>query len=100
MAHPTKIATCCYCGARSFLQPTARQGHELACGSCGAPLHDMKWLKTPAKPAPAPAAHRPAPKTRPVKPSKPAKPAKVKRRKPLWQKAFEEVWDTVEDIFD
>jgi len=47
MAHPTKIATCNYCGARTLLQPMARGGHELACGSCGAPLHEMKWLKAP-----------------------------------------------------
>ena len=34
----TKIATCCYCGTRTALTLTARHGHELACGRCGAPL--------------------------------------------------------------
>ena len=29
MKHQNKIATCCYCGARSLLQLTARGGHEL-----------------------------------------------------------------------
>ncbi len=28
--HATKIATCCYCGRRQTLKPTARGGHELA----------------------------------------------------------------------
>ena len=49
MAHTTKIATCCYCGSRTVLQLTARDGHELACGSCGAPLHYMKPIKQSVK---------------------------------------------------
>ncbi len=48
MPHDRKIATCCYCGRRTVLELTARGGHELACGSCGAPLHEMKALKPPS----------------------------------------------------
>ena len=102
MPHPIKIATCNYCSARTMLKPTARQGHELACNSCGAPLHEMKWLK-----APEPAA---APKRKPVKPSPPSrqapsyKPRKSekcrKRRTSIFSEIIEEVWDCAEDIFD
>lgn len=106
----TKIATCCYCSARTFLQPTARQGHELACASCGAPIHEMKWLKAPAAAAPQPKAAKPrkqAKPTRHAKPkkyaewSKPAKPCKRRRKKKsLFSKVLEEAWDIAEDIFD
>ena len=101
MPHPIKIATCNYCGGRTMLKPTARRGHELACGSCGAPLHEMKWLK-----APEPAA---APKRKPIKPTRPARPEPVKprksykrkkRRKSFFKEMIEEVWDFAEDIFD
>jgi ribosomal protein L34E len=94
MAHQSKIATCCYCSSRTILKPSARNGHELACGSCGAPLHEMKWLKAP----------EPQKKTT-RKPSRPApvksyKPKKQKRRKPMWKRGLEEAWDIIEDIFD
>ena len=95
-----KIATCCYCGARTMLKPTARDGHELACGSCGAPLHNLKWLKAPE------------PKRKPAKPAKPAhltwqtlpkkrkKSKPKKRRKSFFSDMLEEAWDFAEDIFD
>ncbi|QXT41225.1 hypothetical protein [Gymnodinialimonas ceratoperidinii] len=107
MPHATKIATCCYCGRRQMLRPTARDGHELACGACGAPLHEMKWLKPPeargaqVKRSPervAPHGHRPDDRA-PQRPQKAQKKRK-KRRKPLWQKALEEAFDVIEDIFD
>lgn len=99
--HATKIATCSYCGRRQTLKLTARDGHELACGACGAPLHEMKWLKPPAQrresvkrspERPAPHGHRP--------PERPVKARPKKRRKPLWKKALEEAFDVIEDIFD
>ena len=101
MSLPTKIATCSYCGRRAALQLTARGGHEMACGACGAPLHEMKWLKPPApdhpvkrgKPAMAPHGG-----PLPLQPRLAPRP--VKRRKPLWQKALSEVFDLIEDIFD
>jgi hypothetical protein len=107
MTHGTKIATCSYCGSRQTLRLTARDGHELACGSCGAPLHEMKWLRadrdetavkrSPRKPAPhgyglpgpgrAPDGWDPARK-------------KPKRRKGLFRKVMEEAFDILEDIID
>ena len=91
-----KIATCCFCGRRTTLRPTARDGHELACGSCGAPLHHMKPLHpTEAR---AVASHRPAPIR--MGAPKPVKMKKRKKHKPLWRKLAEEVWDEIEDLFD
>ena len=104
MAHQTKIATCSYCGRRQTLKPMARDGHELACGACGAPLHEMKWLKAPepgrkvkrSPPRPAPhgnmadvRAGREVPQRR-----------RRKKRKSLLKKVFEEAFDVIEDIFD
>lgn len=98
----TKIATCCYCGTRTALKLTARDGHELACGRCGAPLHEMKAVKQAVgKPRkrkveqPAPYRDWEAEARARRKPSK-----KKKRRKPLWSRALEEAVDFVEDIFD
>ncbi|MEM6407246.1 MAG: hypothetical protein AAF700_02385 [Pseudomonadota bacterium] len=109
MPYPTKLATCSYCGARTLLKPTARDGHELACGSCGAPLHDMKWLKSPSPTLEA----KPAKPSKPAKQKKPKRPAqladwsaapkprkKPKKRKSLFSKVLDEAWDVVEDIFD
>lgn len=44
-----KIATCCYCGTRSVLKLGGDVQHELACSSCGAPLHDLKMMPVAAK---------------------------------------------------
>ena len=97
MPDRTKLATCCYCGARTLLKPTARHGHELACGSCGAPLHEMKWLKAP-KAAPK---HRRTP-DRPL-PARSRSYHRKKKRKSgfdRWKDRFEDVFDVIEDIFD
>lgn len=105
----TKIATCSYCARRQALQLRARGGHELACGSCGAPLHEMKWLKrsdpahpktrSPRIPAPHPVplagSDRATLRTEDARNRRPKK-----RRKPLWKKALEEVFEVIEDIFD
>ena len=57
-----KIATCSYCERQQTLELTARQGHELACEACGAPLQEMKWLKAPEADWPEkPSRPRPAP---------------------------------------
>lgn len=107
MPYQTKIATCSYCGSRQTLKLSARDGHELACGSCGAPLHEMKWLKSdrdtaavkrsPRRPAPHgdPGARgwqedRPDPRKRKHR----------KRRKGLLREVFEEAFDVLDDIFD
>ena len=100
----TKIATCCYCGRRQTLKPTARDGHELACGACGAPLHEMKWLRPPeqrretVKRSPERAA--PHGFATYQQPKKAKKSRKKKRRTSLWKKAMEEAFDVIEDIFD
>ena len=107
----TKIATCSYCGTRAALV-LSKAKHELVCSSCGAPLHDMKALRTDAV---DPALHR-APKkgkkgkTRhegwhgaPVAPwerkGNPERKRK-KSRKGMGRKLFEEAFDLLEDIFD
>ena len=76
--------------------------HELACASCGAPLHDLKHL--PA----APKREKPREKVKVVhvpayrdKPEKKAKKVKKSKRRKGWSQRFmEEVFDVVEDIFD
>lgn len=89
-----KLATCCYCGSRTVLQLTAREGHELACAKCGAPLHEMKAMpkaQTTQRPK-----HRPAPQSTPRYdiPARPSKPTKKKKKK---RSGF---WDIAEDLFD
>jgi len=54
----TKIATCFYCGTRSALVLSTAVRHELACAACGAPLHEMKWLKAPRDTTPKRAPRR------------------------------------------
>lgn len=44
-----KIATCCYCGTRAALTLNGKVQHELACSSCGAPLHNLKMMPVTAK---------------------------------------------------
>ncbi|PWJ13258.1 hypothetical protein [Jannaschia seohaensis] len=89
-----KVATCCYCGARTTLRPTAQDGHGLACGSCGAPLTRMKALRP--EQAQAAARHPTAPHPMPMKPPK----KKRKKKKSLFHKLAKEVWDEIEEIFD
>ena len=100
MPHPTKIATCCYCGTRAALVLAEGGRHELACGSCGAPLHNMKILRADrvAAPAAQPRPVRAAATGAPM--HKRAKPKKAKRRKGLMSKLMEEAFDAIEDIFD
>ena len=87
--HTQKIATCCYCGSRTILQLTARDGHELACGSCGAPIHEMKPLRKQKVSKPKDAARSKHDRKKPKK----------KKRSGLWQ-MLEEVIDVVDDIID
>jgi hypothetical protein len=110
MMHQTKIATCCYCGSRQTLRLTARDGHELACGSCGAPLHEMKWLKvggrdgvvkrSPRHPAPH-GGDLPRDWTgrRDARAPVRRKPSR-KRRKGFLREMMEEAFDLIEDIID
>ncbi|WP_181893007.1 hypothetical protein [Falsiruegeria mediterranea] len=107
MSHPTKIATCSYCGTRAALVLRQDGRHELSCSACGAPLHDLKMLRQ-AKPDAA-VSHLPKPKARKPKKTKGkadwyekprSKPKKVKKRKGLMSRFLDEAWDAVEDIFD
>lgn len=105
MPHQTKIATCSYCGRRQTLRLSARDGHELACGACGAPIHEMKWLKPPSargenvKRSP----ERPAPHgdRRPDwDGGQERSRKKKKKRKSTWKWVLEEAFDVIEDIID
>ncbi|TFL19921.1 hypothetical protein [Jannaschia formosa] len=90
-----KLATCCYCGTRTTLRPTARDGHALACAFCGAALTAMK----PLRPVQAEAAARHPRPAHPVRLT-PRKAGKRKKRKGFLQKLVEEIRDGIEDIFD
>lgn len=99
-----KIATCCYCGTRAALVLRGKDRHELSCSSCGAPLHNLKMLPKASGRGTAPTATPTRPKPKPVHPKQPHPKAKKvekrRKRKGLWRKVFEEVWDEIEDIFD
>lgn len=101
MPQTRKIATCCYCGTRAVLVLN-RARHVLACSACGAPLTEMKAM--PARPA-ASVARSPILEQSPADRDedtarKPLKRRKRRRRKPQIYRAFEEIWDEIEDIWD
>lgn len=109
----TRIATCCYCGTRAALVLEGAVQHELACASCGAPLSQMKNLKTGAdKPRKTKASKSKAAKSA-KRPKSPAdeilralagrtnkKSRKKKSKKGLAHRFFDEAFDVIEDIFD
>lgn len=109
MGHPTKIATCCHCGSKAALTLDAGR-HELACASCGAPLHDLKMLprrkteRATSKRRRVAVSHHPDvrqfPAEQRMQKAQKRKPKKVKRRKSWLKDMAEEVFDLVEDIFD
>lgn len=110
MPQSAKIVTCSYCGTRAALV-LDRGRHELACSSCGAPLHEMKMMPLARQ---EDGAGRKAGKRREKvqidwdaerrhalgdrAPGRFEKPRK--RRKSLGRKVLSELWDVVEDIFD
>ena len=104
----TKIATCSYCGTRQTLVLSAREGHELACSACGAPLHEMKWLRADGKDMSkrrspkraAPHGHGLPREDRHDSSKKHNRKKHKKRRKGLMRDIFEEAFDVLEDIFD
>jgi len=99
-----KIATCCYCGTRAALVLRGHQRHELACSSCGAPLHNLKMLPKRPEPVTARAATPTRPRPKATHPRQPhPRPQRVEyrsRRKGLLRKIAEEIWDEIEDLFD
>ena len=101
VTHPTKIATCCYCGSRATLRLDHAR-HELACSTCGAPLRHLKRLPV-AAPDKLAVSHQPALRRFPgaaTSAPAPKKKRKVKRRKSWMTKLAEEVFDIVEDVLD
>ena len=90
----TKIGTCCYCGTRALLTLEGTTRHELACSSCGAPLHNMKQVKreTPAR--------RPARVSAPVGGKTKRKKSEKKRKKRGWGYVVHEIFEELEDFFD
>ncbi|SPF78351.1 hypothetical protein [Pseudoprimorskyibacter insulae] len=97
MPKGTKVATCTYCGTRAALVLRGHDRHELTCASCGAPLHDLKMLRTdkPAKHEEPSVVHGVI-KEKKVKPSK----GKTKKRKSFASRFWDEAFDAIEDIFD
>ena len=95
-----KIATCCYCGTRAALTLRGKERHELTCSNCGAPLSEMKMMRSDGershgviRPAPGPRAkHRAAGYGK--------KPRKRKATKSLSRRFMEEIMDVAEDLFD
>ncbi len=96
-----KVGTCHYCGTKAALVLQGDTRHELACGTCGAPLHDLKMMPKRAASAPAPT-HRaePASSHKRAMSAKKYKGKSRKKKKGFARWAFEELWDVVEDIID
>lgn len=94
-----KIATCCYCGTRAALRLRGKVQHELACSNCGAPLHEMKMLRSDA--VGDRELVRPS-RIRKVEDDRKGYRPKQKRKKQrsLAHRFLEEVWDVAEDIFE
>ena len=119
MRPASKIAPCCYCGTRAALVLSGAGRHELACHSCGAPLHNLKHIPvTPGKSTdtlgPRSTAtpqsivqKQEAPKAKPKKNKaiscKPRHKMHKRSRKSAAKRAknwVEDVFDVLEDIFD
>lgn len=106
MSYPTKIATCCYCGTRAALVLKGKSRHELACGSCGAPLHDLKMLpkdKIREREGAARYSDRinPAIREKPKAGKYKHEGRKKRKARKGWMKdLLEEAVDLIEDVFD
>ncbi|RVT85726.1 hypothetical protein DXV76_08235 [Rhodobacteraceae bacterium CCMM004] len=111
MPHQSKVATCCYCGSRAALILAGTVRHELACATCGAPLHELKALRSDAggkrqttrRSAPHPMA-LPAGAAGAAAVAagamRRAKPKRKKKRKSLGRKVLSEAFDLFDDLFD
>lgn len=101
MPHSLKIATCCYCGSRAALDFRGKDRHELACSNCGAPLHELKRLRTDAR-GDRKLVH-PSPIRSLKKPSKwhrTSKPRPKKNKHSLRYRFKRSIWDVAEDAFE
>jgi hypothetical protein len=104
-SHPTRILTCCYCGARSTLAAGRRAA--LVCHGCGAPISRIEELqpaieRLPRRPAQAkPAIPHPADRHGGHKPhDRPARRRKGKRRKGGFWYGLRRLADRADDLFD
>jgi hypothetical protein len=100
----TKVTTCCYCGSRAVLVLHGRQRHELGCATCGAPLREMKMLRTEvtsrAERPRAQAVSQQQPRHHPT-PQRPRQSyEKPRKSKGLGRRILAKLWDEIEDIFD
>lgn len=89
-----KIATCCYCGTRAALSLRGKERHELACSSCGAPLHELKMLRRDAT------GDRELVRPAPYRAERSRQKGRRKKQRSLSQRFLKEVFDAAEDIFD
>ena len=104
MPHQPKIATCCYCGTRAALVLSGKTRHELACSNCGAPLHDLKMIRSDARGDrelvhPSPLRSYP-PRPRRAEPKLIDPRRKPKKRRSLGQRFMHELKDLAEDVFE
>ncbi|MEM1129866.1 MAG: hypothetical protein AAGH83_05010 [Pseudomonadota bacterium] len=86
---------------------TGRVRHELACSACGAPLHDLKAIRTDTGPA---RKHGDLAKASAQRSaswpeldrliSKKAKSKKKKKKKSFSKKAISKAFDLLDDVFD
>ncbi|MGB0661587.1 MAG: hypothetical protein ACPGNV_15590 [Mangrovicoccus sp.] len=96
-----KIITCSYCGTRDALVLTGQSFHELACRTCGAPLHDIKALPLHDSVKRRKKATAPRPRgSEPIAPPKSYRKKKRKKTKRLKKKLFKAALDLLDDIFD
>ncbi len=96
-----KIATCCYCGTRAALKLCGTVQHELACASCGAPLHELKQMPMQSDKREK-KQHYETPRYA-KKVEKSAKKQKKKKSKSWGKKlfdGFDDVGDLFEDVLD
>ncbi len=91
-----KIATCCYCGTRAALTLQGAVQHELACSTCGAPLHELKQM--PARPQPVERKQHYEVSRRPDKRKKTKK--KYKKKSKSWGEKLFDGLEEIIDIFD
>lgn len=94
MPTPSKIVTCCYCGSRAALVLKGKERHELACSNCGAPLHELKMLRSDA------AGDRELIRPLPIRAPEIRGKKKKKRGRSLSQKFMAGLKDAAEDILD
>lgn len=97
MPHSLKIATCCYCGSRAALTLKGRDRHELACANCGAPLHELKMLRTDAR---GDRELVPPSRVRGAPVAKGHRAPRARTRRSLSQRVAAKLWDAAEDALD